>query len=87
MKGHKISLTILYDSYIAQAKLLKSLISELEDAYDYSKDETETIAELYLLHDHMLDNAEELSCHLICGRIKTKKVYDRKERKYERRTQ
>ena len=113
MKDYKIPLTILYDSYIAQARLLRHLIDDLEDRYeehfintenvpddelvdtleyndemaDIYIDEEETIAELYLLHDHMLDNAEELSCHLICGRIDTKKIYDREERKYKRLTE
>ena len=109
MKDYKISLTILYDNYIAQAKLLRALIHDLEESYenhftenpnddieileyndeirDIYYDEGQNISELYLLHDHMLDNAEELSCHLICGRIETKKIYDRKVRKYESLTQ
>jgi len=111
MKGHKISLAVLYDCYIAQAKLLRYLIDELEDNYenhfadtesvsndelvdtleynnemrDIYYDEEGAIAELYLLHDNMLDNAEEISCHLKSGRIDTNKIYDRKEKKYKRR--
>tara|TARA_R100000808_G_C2130167_1_gene139495 strand:+ start:177 stop:530 length:354 start_codon:yes stop_codon:yes gene_type:complete len=113
MKDHKISLTILYDCYIAQARLLRHLIDELEGNYenhfadtegvsddelvdtleyndemrDMYYDEEGAIAELYLLHDNMLDNAEEISCHLKSGRIDTKKIYDRKERKYKRLTE
>ena len=99
MEGHKISLTVLYDCYIAQARLLRHLIDELEDsdlfgtrAATYEDEmkgiyyeEEEAISELYLLHDHMLDNAEEISCHLTSGRIDTNKLYDRKEKKYKRR--